>query len=217
MVTGAGTVTFDSLNTDKPQTVWCAADTFSDSFEDDKRKLEWEVTGDPGCVVTQTKNGVVFEASGPDYHACSYQSRTGFDLRGNTIVLNLGDLEGLAQGTEVSLVLTDDQGNVAEIGVGWDMAMGGPAFFHVNKLVTALRQPNYHQAYDGTHKYIGIREDNGAIIWQTSIDGKKWSPFPPEASSFLPAAVHVSFGITSIIPMGSKFTASVVAYNPVVE
>jgi hypothetical protein len=216
MVTGAGSVTFDNLNTGKPQAVWCAADTFSDSFEDDKPKLEWEVIGDPGCLVTQTdNNSVVFEASGPDYHACRYQSRTGFDLRGNAIVLNVGELTGLTEGTEISLVLTDDQNNVVEIGVGWDM--GAPAFFHVNKLATALRKPNYHPPYNNTHKYIGIREDNGALIWQTSSDGTKWSPFPPEMSSFLPAAVHVSFGITSFIPMGSKFTASVVAYNPEVK
>jgi hypothetical protein len=213
-----GAVQFDELNTYRTSTVWCAAGTFSDTFDDNVIGPEWDIPppmpGFPNdCTATEAEMSASFIANGADSGFCAYRTRSAFDLTTNPVTVKLESVSEFNPNVEFSLMVEDGDSHRIELAVHAH-PMGGHEL--ISRITAGGTTIDGFHPYDPTHKYLRIGWEGGKFTWRTSADGKDFDKQPPvksEAAEMTLTAVHVLFGIRANQAVGYPITAKFSEYN----
>jgi hypothetical protein len=212
---GPDSVSFDNLNQGRPQATWCPINTFSDDFEAPTPSPKWKLETKEACTLKHEDGNLVLEIPAGIAGACIYQSRTAFDLRDNSLVLDLQELTDISSDMSFFLRAKDDAGAELQIGVTADGA-GTKSFFGLRRSVGGIVMPVY-APFDATPKLLRIREADGQVFLETNAPNAMTWDAPPvlqDTVNLVAEAVDVTLHLEVFVPLGQTLAAKIGHVNP---
>ena len=183
----AGNVRFERL-AGAPDTVACAASTFSDDFDDNTLSNDWRVATQIDCGVDESDARILLSMGASSGARCHLVSSYGYDLRGDAIsarmVLHPPNTE------------PQDSYFMAQSRPGYGAVMRyqfGVLF--IGRVDDGTFSFLSGAAYDGaTHIYWRIREDSGTTHFETSADGTSYVTLHAVANMFDMSEMDILMG-----------------------
>lgn len=180
---------FDNLQPDGDSNIpWCAASDLLDDFDDGLRARAWgRAYTSSGCTLTEADGGLSVVASGEPNSWCGYTTGKRYDLRGSSVAVEvLGALAGDTASTFLKLVPYDTSKAVQFV-------------VEDASLVISTRDGDWialaRVEFDPVaHRWWRLREQDGAVLWETSPDALAWT-LVAQVPAFLDlSAVTVEIG-----------------------
>jgi hypothetical protein len=204
-----GSVAFDDLNQGRSIVVWCPLSEVADTFDGANPTPKWRVDQtNEDCQITQKEGSLFFDITGNEPTTCSLQTRSAFNLRGKSLVLNVEALSIVEPNVNFFLSVEDDRRFGAEIGVRVSQEFNlknKPVVFYLRRPETLnIEQGEVAINPMAPPKFLRIRESGGLLYWETSDTGAKWTELRRDAPGFATNAAHVSIRFESFEPLVTK-------------
>jgi hypothetical protein len=202
-----GAVSFDDLNQGRSVVVWCPLTDVADPFEGSGPAIKWRVdrTNDD-CQITQKEGSLFFDIKGNEPTTCSLRSRSAFNLRGKSLVLDVEALTIAEPSVNFFLSAEDDRGFGAEIGVRVSQELDlldKPVVYYVRRPETIGTAQDEVEIMK-TPKLLRIRESGGRLYWERFDTDDGWTELYQDLPGFATNAVHVILRFESFVPLVKK-------------
>ncbi len=179
---------------------WCASTDLTDDFEDATLAAAWSASYDGGgCDLSEALGVARIDFQGGPPSDCALLAAQPRDLVGSAIFLEVPAIPtGVASHYTYFRMEIDSQNGVEFLYYGGDLI----ARYEVAGVMTDIAQVPYAAA---EHRWLRMREQAGAIHWDTAPDGAAWTSWgstasPVDASALRPV---IGAGMASNEPGGA--------------
>jgi len=185
-----GSAHFDNVNGGgAPTGQWCPALTFTDNFDDGTQGAVWLPSyANAGCVKSETGGAVVLAPASGGGSECAYWSAFAYDLTEGSMIIEVPAMVNTSTAAYAFFEAYADDGNRLTI-----EQTQGRLYFRKRVAGTDTNLANV--PWDAvSHLWWRVRESGGMAFWETSPDGRAWTPRASAPDPISIREVSVRFG-----------------------
>ena len=187
-----GSSKFSSLNT--PPSGNPSISSLVDRFDGPIDTTRWVIYTNGAGSSVSSAGGVLTETLQPSFAGAKVilQSSSAYSLRGSSILVQVPQVVS-SSGNQNTVLVVGDATDPWDYQLGFWFESGDICFFYQNGAgPIGLACPAYSSAND---KWWRLREESGAVYWDTSTDGLNWTSRASTATS------NVLFDLSSVVVM----------------
>jgi hypothetical protein len=198
-----GQAVFDSFNGGEATGALCPASSLIDDFEDGLRAHAWERGYvSPGCTLTESDGQVAITPSATTTGACGYESSARYDLRDDSVTLDVAEVT--AGAAQTFLGVEDLSGAEALVVVesGMLIARAGTS--------TNVAAVPYDAA---AHRVWRIRTEGTTLHWEASANGELFTEIAAAEAPIDASSVLINVGAGTYVVTASPGQARFAGLN----